>query len=433
MLLLLVLATVTGITAADPFPRPASLEPAIAFWKNVFAQWDVDQVVFVDGYDLSRVYEVHRLPPDLHTPQRDRERELLRRGWKDALVTDLRSLAAEGVDYDALTGRRLRLFRIWDESRDPATYREAANNLRGQRGIRDRFLAGVARSARYDAAFRQVFREEGVPEDLVYLPHIESSYLWNARSYAGALGMWQFMSATARRHDLHVDEAVDQRLDPLAAARAAASYMRTAYEALEHWPLAITSYNHGVDGIKNAVRETGSTDISVIIGTYRGPLFGFAGRNFYPEFLAAKELADSLLANPGSLPLDAPVEHDTFELPAFAKVNSVAKALGVPRQELEEFNPALTRSARTDEAYLPRGYDLRLPPGSVADPAALFATLPEQERPLKRPVRTYRVRSGDNLGLIARKHGTTVRRIQSMNGINNPNRIRVGMVLKLPT
>ena len=99
-----------------------------------------------------------------------------------------------------------------------------------------------------------------MPEELVYLPHVESSYRWNARSNVGALGMWQFMATTARKYIL-VDQAVDERLDPYTAARAAARYLQNAYDELGTWPLAITSYNHGVDGMKNAVRDMDTTDI----------------------------------------------------------------------------------------------------------------------------------------------------------------------------
>ena len=429
----LLLTSLGTAAAGEPFPRPAALEPAVAFWKQVFGSWDEDQVAFVDGRNLGRLYLVRRLPASNGTQTREREREELRARWKSEIESDLRWLAKETWNPDALGGNRLRLFELHDRSTDPAVYATAAENLRGQRGIRNRFHAGVCQSARYMEAFKAIFREEGVPEELAYLPHIESSYQWNARSYAGALGMWQFMSPTARRYDLTVHDGVDERLDPVITARAAARYMRDAFERLGTWPLAITSYNHGVDGIANAVRATGTTDIARIIETYDGPLFGYAGRNFYPEFLAARELADSLLANPGSLQLLEPQVHDEFELPAWVKLHTVAAALQVSSSELELLNPAVTRAAREGRAYLPKGYPLRLPPGRVAAPEALFAAIPAGERHASEPRRTYKVRSGDSLGSIAKKHATTVGVLQKLNEIRNPNHIRVGMTLKLPT
>ncbi len=414
------------------FPRSSSLVPAVDFWKDIFTQWDADEIVYHDGRDLSRVYEVHRLPPADGTYRREREREALRAGWKEALERDLDLLGRADAVYDSLDGRLYRLYAIWDQSRDPAVYRAAAENIRSQRGIRERFLGGVARSARYMDRFREIFREEGVPEDLVYLPHVESSYQWNAQSGVGAAGMWQFMSGTARRFDMMVNEAVDERLDPYTAARAAARYLKAAHDQLGTWPLAITSYNHGVDGVKNAVRETGSTDISRIIDDYQGPLFGFAGRNFYPEFLAARESADSLLADPGDLALDQPWAYDLFVLPAYVKLPVLARSLGVNPSDLAGLNPALRPPTREGRAYLPKGFALKVPAGLGGDAPGLFASLPAAERPLTEPVHTYRVRHGDSLGGIASRFHTTVRALAEMNGLRNPNRLRVGANLLLP-
>ncbi len=433
--LLIILASVLPFAAppagAAEFPRPDTLEPAVTFWREVFLRWDRDQIVYLDGYDLDRVYEIRRLPPADGTRSRERDREHLRADWKRALADDLESLAAPGTDYDRLEGRRRRLYLIWDEARDPAVYRAAAENLRSQRGIREDFTAGVARSARYLDDFRRIFREEGVPEDLVYLPHVESSYRPDARSSVGALGMWQFMSATARRYML-VTDAVDERLDPHTAARAAARYLKEAHAELGTWPLAVTSYNHGVDGIKNAVTATGSTDIAAIIATYRGPLFGFAGRNFYPELLAARDASEALLAEPGSLPLDEPRDFEEFPLPAFVKLSRLAGALGVSRDALVALNPALTRTARDEMRYLPKGFRIKLPPGHARGAGSLFAALPASDRPLTEPPRTYRVRSGDTLGGIAGRFKTTTRALQRLNGIRNPNHLRAGALLKLP-
>jgi len=423
--------TAEAAASSPELPRPASLEPAIRFWREVFLRWEGDQIVYTDGRDLSRVYEVRRLPPANGTAARERERERLRADWKRELLADLEQLAGPAVDYDHLRGRPLRLFCLWGESRDAATYARAAENLRSQRGIREAFTGGVGRSARYLEDFRAIFREEGVPEDLVYLPHVESSYRWNARSSAGALGMWQFMSATARRY-MMVDDAVDERLDPHTAARGAARYLKAARAELGTWPLAVTSYNHGVDGIKNAVRATGTTDLAVIIETYDGPLFGFAGRNFYPELLAAREASEAFLADPGDIPLDEPVAFDEFQLPAYVKLPVLARTLGASPAEITSLNPALKKHARSGVHYLPKGFTVKLPPGRGEGAGSLFASLPAKERPLKPPPRTYRVKRGDTLGAIAGRYKTSMRILQRLNGIRNPNQLRAGTLLKLP-
>jgi membrane-bound lytic murein transglycosylase D len=415
----------------DPFPFPPSLAPAVSFWRDVFTRWDEGQIVFHDARDLGRVYEVRRLPPPDGTRVRERLREELRATWKEAIAADLLRLAEPAVDYDRLEGRLLRYHLIWEGSRDPAVYRHAAESLRAQRGIRERFLAGVSRQARYADAFRAIFREEGVPEELVHLPHVESSYTWNARSSVGAAGMWQFMSATARRYML-VNDAVDERFDPFTGARGAARYLREAHEALGSWPVAITSYNHGVDGMRNAVREMGGSDMAAIIAGYTGPLFGFAGRNFYPEFLAAMQAADSLLEHPGDLDLDEPLPFATFTLPAFVRAPVLARGLGLPVEELIVLNPALTPAATKGERYLPKGFTLRVPVSTGPNAGTLFAAIPESDRPRVEPQVTHRVRRGETLGAIAARFGTSVAALKRLNGISNPNRLRAGALLKLP-
>ena len=415
----------------DTLPRPQSLAPAVAFWKNVFGAWDEDQVVFFDSRNLDKVYELHRLPPADGTRATERRREALRERWRESLIRDLEALATPGVNYDALEGRKRRLFEIWEQSRNTLTYREAAEGVRIQRGTKNNFARGVARSARYVDDFRQIFREEGVPEEIVFLPHVESSFRWDARSSVGALGMWQFMASTAKRY-MVVDQAVDERLDPHTAARSAARYLKESYSQLNAWPLAVTSYNHGIDGMKNAVRETGSRDIAHIIEHYRGPLFGFAGRNFYPELLAVNEVAESLLAYPGDLDLDEPTEFVTFELPAYVQLKTLASAFDVSTSRILALNPAIRKPARAGDLYLTRGFALKLPLRENFDPEAQFASIPAAKRPLQKPMTTYRVRPGDSLSSIAAKHRTSVRALQHLNSIKNPHQLRAGMVLKLP-
>ena len=145
---------------------------------------------------------------------------------------------------------------------------------------------------------RREFRDRGLPEDLAYLPHVESSFNTHAYSKYGAAGMWQFMRATGRRF-LKVNYVVDERLDPLTATRAAAQLLKDNHKLLGTWPLAITAYNHGEVGMQRAVRKMGTKDIVAIIERYKGRSFGFASRNFYPQFLAARRVARSWRAHFG--------------------------------------------------------------------------------------------------------------------------------------
>jgi membrane-bound lytic murein transglycosylase D len=130
-----------------------------------------------------------------------------------------------------------------------------------------------------------------LPEDLAYLPHVESSFQSSARSSAGAVGMWQFTKAAAKRF-MPAGKKVDRRHDPFASAIGAANYLSYAYSALGNWPAAITSYNHGIGGMKRAQNQMGN-DFARIVQDYAGPSFGFASRNYYAQFLAAREIASN--------------------------------------------------------------------------------------------------------------------------------------------
>ena len=133
---------------------------------------------------------------------------------------------------------------------DVDRFRAAAGDdrLRTQTGVRERFREGVQSSRRYIKAMEEIFEREGVPVELTRLPLVESSFNLSATSKVGAAGIWQFMPATGRLYEMKVSNAVDERRDPLIATEAAARFLRSNYEKLGAWPLAITAYNHGPGG-----------------------------------------------------------------------------------------------------------------------------------------------------------------------------------------
>jgi membrane-bound lytic murein transglycosylase D len=130
--------------------------------------------------------------------------------------------------------------------------------------------------------------------ELAALPMVESSYNPQAYSKAGAVGLWQFIRSTGKQY-LTIKRKRDDRRDPIRATEAAAHLLRHNYETLGSWPLAITAYNHGREGILTARAAVGSSAIEEIIARYNGPRFGFASRNFYAEFLAALEVVRPII------------------------------------------------------------------------------------------------------------------------------------------
>jgi membrane-bound lytic murein transglycosylase D len=284
-------ATYSGI-----FLKPGELEPAVEFWRNVYVKWQRSEVVFHDNRQLDVIYEVMALPGyvgDSLTPEQKEIVNQRRNFWKTQLAV-LESKQRYNAPLDA--GDRQLIARLESSGKPLASLLDgAAERVHAQRGTRERFKRGLEISARYERQFRKIFRDAGLPEDLAYLPHVESSFQPSARSSAGAVGMWQFTKAAAKRFMPAAGKRrVDRRLDPFASAVGAANYLSHAYSTLGNWPAAITSYNHGIGGMKRAQNQMGS-DFARIVQSYAGPSFGFASRNYYAQFLAAREIASNPL------------------------------------------------------------------------------------------------------------------------------------------
>jgi membrane-bound lytic murein transglycosylase D len=237
--------------------------------------------------------------------------------------------------------------------------------MRCQVGQKDRFERGLIRSGAYVQRIKAIFRSHGLPEDLCYLPHVESSFDITAYSKAGAAGMWQFTPATGKRF-LTVNKFLDERRDPIRASEAAAKLLKHNYERLGDWPMAVTGYNHGVAGMLRAKEEMGTYE--AIFGGYYGPIFRFASRNFYSEFLAARHVAKHYRQYFNDIRLSKPLE--AREVLTKGQISAVAlsRHYGVDLETLRALNPALGQPVLKGQRQVPKGYMLRLPADSVNNP-----------------------------------------------------------------
>jgi membrane-bound lytic murein transglycosylase D len=249
--------------AGVDFPVPASLEPAVRFWVDVFTRYTRDDVIVHDRREPWLVHQIARAE--------DAERAVLA---LDAAEARLR-LASLWLPPD---GGRLLVPLEAEVTRAP--------RVRWQRGMRETFAQGLGAGRLYRPLVERALAREGLPSELAALPLIESSYHPGAVSMAGAVGLWQFTRLTGSRY-LKITDDVDERHDPVLSSAAAARHLRELRAALPSWPLALTAYNHGLGGIQRARAELASDDVAVVVTRYHGPGFGFASRNFYAEFLAA--------------------------------------------------------------------------------------------------------------------------------------------------
>jgi membrane-bound lytic murein transglycosylase D len=276
-------------------------------------------------------------------------------------------------------------------------------------------------------SFRRIFREEGLPEELTYLPHVESSFDVHAFSKAGAAGIWQFTRSTGRRF-LRIDEVVDERRDPLRSARAAAMLLKENYEKLGSWPLAVTAYNHGAEGMVRAKRRHG--DFPTILRRYRSRSFGFASRNFYAEFLAALSVArDAATHFPGIWPT-SPRPSRICVIEGFADLRDLADHFGFGTDHLLALNPSLQPAVAAGEKRVPRHFSLRVPETQ----GAMWAGRPPASllRPEQLPSRRHRIRKGETLSGIARRYRVDLQALLVANGLHMRSTIFPGQVLRLP-
>ena len=433
------LATASAARAAEQgesrvertFPRYASLEPNVAFWRDVFSKHDKHEIVFHDVYRLDLVYEVADVGHILQSSASEAEWERRVRAFMQSEATRISGILRQLEDGDPASDEEGAIQAAVLRTAGSVSYRELATRVRAQRGLAHELCGTIDRARPYLDDMRQVLAANGVPPELVSLPIIESSFRWEANSSAGAVGVWQFTRGTGRRF-LRIDHVVDERRDVLLATEAAAKYLRENYSTLGTWPLAITAYNHGAGGMANAVRQLGTTDFGVIAEQYSGRAFGFASRNFYAEFLAAQDVLAKGLADCAE-PLDlARLDHAVID--AYVPLSRLAECSGVSTGELARLNPALQPDVASGRLYVPKGYRLNLPPGSRLAFDAAYASLPSEvvyggQRPY---YASHRVRPGQTLSHIASMYHTSVAALQNHNNIGDPRSLRSGQTVRVP-
>ncbi len=409
------------------FPRPASIESRVRFWARVYSEVETNGGFIHDNRDLSIVYDVVQWPKGLPESQAAPRYEAAKRRYKDVLLR-----LAQNPQGD-LSAEERRVLGLFPQGVTRARLSQAAEGVRFQRGQADKFRAGLIRSGQWDAYIRQVLRERGLPLELAALPHVESSFDPNARSHAGAGGLWQFMPSTARMFKLRIDSVIDERFDPWRATEGAAALLANNHRVTGTWPLALIAYNHGPGGPLRAKRELGTEDIGVILARYEGPSFGFASRNFYPSFLAALEIDQNYLKHFGSLQRMAPADHEAVLTDGFYSARAIAKTFGVDLALLREMNLGLREPVWKGQQLVPKGVTLRLPRVAGRPPAAqLLASIPQERRPEQVSGRHHIVQRGDTLSRIARRYGVSERALASANGIRNPRALPVGRRLRIP-
>ena len=288
----------------------------------------------------------------------------------------------------------------------------------------------------YMPIFEEILNRYDMPEELKAMAVIESALNPRAVSRAGAKGMWQFMYATAKMYDLHIDSFVDERLDPVKSAEAAAQYLKDSYEIFGDWNLAIASYNCGAGNVNRAIRRSGGKRAFWDIYPY----LPRETRGYVPAFVGAL-YAMNYYKEHGIKPaaIEMPAHVDTFKINKMLHLRQVSDLTGAPLDELKNLNPQYSHEIIPGND---REYILRLPYNysnafidhedslyrHKADEYFNPVTLKKIKDGADGERVVYTVKSGDYLGRIASRHRCTVAQIKRWNNLSS-NNIRVGQRL----
>jgi len=342
---------VTAQSKDLPFPK--SIELKVEFWKAIYTKYSVRQGIIHDSEDLSVIYDAVQLPKQNEMGAVNRVRHEIR----EAIFNILRKKGQN------LTTFERQLLTKFPPGVTRARLMRATENIRFQRGQSDRFKEGITRSGYYMKHIEKILKEEGVPDFVKFLPHVESSFQEYAISKFEAAGLWQLMPATGRMF-LRVEYVIDERLDPWIATRAAARHLKRDLKMLGVWPLALTAYNHGPGGVLRAVKTLGTKDIGEIAFNYESPSFGFASRNFYVQFLAAVEVASNYQRYFGEIPIRKSLEFEVASIDRPIFLSEFAKKYEFNMDDFRKLNPGLRSPILQNKRPIPVGLIIRVPPNS---------------------------------------------------------------------
>lgn len=349
------------------FDIPQGLESAVGFWVDVYSKYDTNQIIIHDTkyfvvyevVDVSDIKQINYFTDIVKQEIIDSRIVRIKKKYKDALIKIARN-NEDISNSDVFLYELMTKFKgIKEKNLFYNLAREA--RIREQKGLKSSFKKAIYYSSRYLPMMEKVFEEKGLPTELTRLPYVESFFSPHAESYKSASGIWQFIKGTAKPY-LNMHDHYDERRDPIISTQAAAKLLKKNYQHLKDWPLAITAYNHGLYGMKRAVKQSKTKDLVKIIKKFENKSFGFASKNFYAEFLAAlfvdknKEslFEDLVFAKPHNTALVVTMKH--------LNISQLENLLDIDRDLIRYYNPAIAKKFYYNyELNLPKGSKIRIP------------------------------------------------------------------------
>ncbi len=417
------------------FPRYTQLQPKVSFWTRVFSEYSELQSVVHSSAHPHKVLSVldFRGPAlQLSAIELDKHRRRAESDAREQAEQLLQAVHEKRAAPQTMSAEERRIYDLFADVRGDDRFAALRGTIRTQRGLRERTEAALRTSDGYLPYMEQIFSGYGLPKELTRLPIVESSFNLDAYSKSGAAGVWQFIPSSARIY-MRLDEVVDDRRDPWTSTDGAARHLRDDYALLADWPLAVTAYNHGRNGIARGLKSTNGRTIVDLIERYDSPRFGFAGRNYYAEFLAAVDVERAWRARAQAAAGTAPLNFEVVETRHYVPYDTLRRLCGADDAVFRRLNPAYRPEVINGKLYVPPGHLIRVPAGSAREFEVAYARLGDNDRFDSQRVfyLLHKVRPGDTLIEIAQHYRVSVADVRGANGLRSAM-IRAGQVLKIP-
>ncbi|ODS59471.1 MAG: hypothetical protein ABS36_00610 [Acidobacteria bacterium SCN 69-37] len=283
-------------------------------------------------------------------------------------------------------------------------------------------VEGMERGHRYLPMVRQVFADEGLPEELIYVPLVESAFKPNALSRVAARGLWQFMPPTGLEYGLRQNWFIDERSDPEKATRAAARYLKMLGKMFDgDWNMALAAYNAGQGRVQRAMRQAGQQDYWRLTASTR--YLPRETRDYVPMIMAAILIARNPQLYGFEVGAVAPLAYEQVTVPNALDLKILAEWSGVTVDELRALNPELRRTTTPLGAH-----GLKVPIGTAT-------TI---ERHLRSAEALYvhfnfhTVKRGETVSAIARRYHVSLAELREANDLTTRSRIRANQTLMIP-